>query len=88
MFYYNDDSLGGNGSYYSPSDMRSHIGGSSVYFTDAPRRYDFNTYPTSWSAEMTLYNNDSPVFRINYGYTIDYSGCHPIPYTYYIYPNH
>ena len=85
MFHYNDDSQGGNGHYYSSQKMSSHIAGTTVYFEDAPRRQGFNTYPTFWSAELTLMNNGTPVLRINYGYTIDNYGCHPIPYTYYIY---
>jgi len=85
MFHYNDDSQGGNGHYYSPQKMSNHIAGTTVYFEDAPRRQGFNTYPTFWSAELTLMNNGTPVLRINYGYTIDNYGCHPIPYTYYIY---
>jgi len=72
--------------YYPNNEMSSHIAGSTVYFEDAPRRQGFNSYPTFWSAELTLMNNGAPVLRINYGYTIDNYGCHPIPYTYYIYP--
>jgi RHS repeat-associated protein len=85
LYYYNDDSQGGNGSYYSASEMKNHIAGCSVNFVDAPRR-DFGVYPITWRAELTLYNNGAPVIRVNYGFDINYSGCKPTPYTYYIYP--
>jgi len=69
--------------YYPDNEMKMHISGTSVYFIDGPNRPGFTF--TSWSGELILYNNSAPILRVNYGYTLDTSGCHPIPYTYYIY---
>jgi len=87
MYSYWDDTQSHIGRYYSNSKMTQHIlgFGTSVTFGDGPRRFLSYTSNIFWSAELSLINNGNTVLQINYGFTIDSTGSHPLPYSYKIY---
>jgi len=91
MTTYPDNSLSSPNSldYYSQSEMNSRIiGGYTVNFTDTPRRPLYNRASTYWYANLTLINNDLPLFTINYGFRLDFSIIHLIYFNYYFYPQY
>jgi hypothetical protein len=86
VFSYWDDTHSHTGRYYSNREMAQNIlcFGTSVSFGDGPHRslYVMNIY---WYAQLSLINNGKTVLQIYYGFSIDSTGTHPMPYSYKIY---